>query len=299
MLQSQKQTPLTIIVHGGAGNVSPHYHTAALQGCEAAATVGWHVLQDGGSALAAVEAAVRVLEDDPTFNAGTGSVLNADGEVEMDAGIMDGATLQIGAVAAIQHYAHPISLARRVMEASGHHILAAAGAERFAQSQGFAPVPNQQMIVPRRREQYEKRLAAGTADTVGALALDAAGNVAAANSTGGVNFKLPGRVGDSPLAGAGFYADNHFGAVATTGQGEQIMRVGLAWRAMQALEQGATAQQAAQQAIVLLQERVPDGRAGLIVVDMVGRVGIAHCTRDLPTAYWRQGTAGPVRALRA
>jgi len=292
-------SPLVMIVHGGAGNVWPQYHTAAVQGCENAVSVGWQILQQGGTALDAVEAAVRALEDDEAFNAGTGSVLNALGEVEMDAGIMDGATLHIGAVAAIRQVAHPISVARRVMEASDHHILAAEGAARFAAAQGFTMIPNRQLITGRRRRQYEKRAAGQEGDTVGALALDIAGNVAAANSTGGVFYKLAGRVGDSPLAGAGFYADNRWGAVATTGQGEHIMRVGLAWRAMQALEQGATAQEAADRALAVLQERVPDARAGLIVLDRASRVGIAHCTRDLPTAYWLSGAARPLSALRA
>ncbi len=292
-------SPLVMIVHGGAGNVWPQYHTAAVDGCENAVSAGWQILQRGGTALDAVEAAVRVLEDDEAFNAGIGSVLNAQGEVEMDAGIMDGATLHIGAVAAIRGVAHPISLARRVMEASVHHILAAEGAERFAAAQGFTIIPNRQLITDRRRRQYEKRVAGQEGDTVGALALDIAGNVAAANSTGGVFYKLAGRVGDSPLAGAGFYADNRWGAVATTGQGEHIMRVGLAWRAMQALEEGATAQEAADRALAVLQERVPDARAGLIVLDRAGGIGIAHCTRDLPTAYWLSGAGRPVSALRA
>ncbi len=291
--------PVAIMVHGGAGDVAQAYHTAALQGCESAAARGWQVLVEGGSALDAVEVAVRVLEDDQAFNAGTGSVLNAAGDVETDAGIMDGNNLHIGAVAALRHFAHPISVARRVMEASDHHILAAAGAEAFAKAQGFVPIPSWRLITPRRQAQYERKLAAGGGDTVGAIALDAAGRLAAANSTGGVSFKLAGRVGDSPLAGAGFYADSRWGAVATTGQGEHIMRVGLAWRAMQALEAGASAQEAADRAIAVLLDRVPDGRAGLIVMDKAGRIGKAHCTRHLPTAYWQQGMTAPLSSLQA
>lgn len=278
-------------------------------GCAAAAARGRDVLLRGGSALDAVEAAILVLEDDPTFDAGTGSVLVADGSVELDAGLMDGASLKVGAVAVVKHFKNPVSLARRVLTASEHHFLVGAGAEAFAHSQGFPSVDNQSLIVPRERAIYEQFLngqrrtadSFGPSDTVGAVALDAEGHLAAGNSTGGVAFSLPGRVGDAPLPGVGYSADDRTGGVACTGWGEHILRVGLAMRAMQGLEQGLTAQAAANAAVALLLERV-QGRAGLVLLDRQGQVGLAHSTECLAHAYWTarmetvvSGTAAPGR----
>ncbi len=277
---------VAIFVHGGAGDIPEDRRAAAEAGCREAAAVGWKALAAGASALDAVESAVRAMEDNPAFNAGRGSVLNAAGQVEMDAGIMDGAARLPGAVTLIQHFRHPISLARRVMEKTPHHILGGEGAEAFAREMGCQPVSNDYFITERRLQAYRKRLQAETADTVGAVALDASGNLAAANSTGGVNFKHPGRIGDSPLPGAGFYADNRWGAVVTTGQGEHIMRAGLSFLVMRLLETGLPAQEAAAQARALFVDRIPGGRAGWIVLDASGRAGIAHTTRNLSYA-WR------------
>jgi beta-aspartyl-peptidase (threonine type) len=288
-MTSNAEKPIAIIVHGGAGDIPDERRARAEAGCREAAAVGWEMLAAGASALDAVEAAVRAMEDHPAFNAGRGSVLNAAGVVEMDAGIMDGATRLPGAVTLVRHIEHPISLARKVMEKTPHHILGGEGAEAFAREMGFVLVSNDFFITERRLEQYQKRLQAETADTVGAVALDARGNLAAANSTGGVNFKMPGRVGDSPLPGAGFYADNRFGAVATTGQGEHILRAGLSFLVMRLLEAGLPAQEAAAQARTLFDDHVPGGRAGWIALDAAGRVGIFHTTRNLSYA-WR--TAG-------
>ena len=281
------QPSLAIIVHGGAGNIASANHHASQSGNEQSAEAGWRVLREGGSALDAVEMAVRNMEDNPTFNTGMGSVLTSAGQVEMDAGIMDGESQAIGAVGLIQHFAHPISLARAVMTGTGHYFLAGDGAEGFARAQGFTEISNQDLITERRREQYNTGASnqAGEQDTVGALALDDEGNLAAANSTGGVAFKLPGRIGDSPIPGAGFYADNRFGAVATTGQGEHIMHAGLAFLAMQALEQGASAQEAAERAAASFSQRIPNGQAGLIVLDATGQVGLAHTTAFMSHAY--------------
>ncbi len=289
MTSGPGNAPITILVHGGAGDIPADRRDIAEVGCRAAAAEGWELLTSGASALDAVEAAVRAMEDNPAFNAGRGSVLNAAGQVEMDAGIMDGATRKPGAVTIIRHFRHPISLARRVMEASPHHILGAEGAEAFARENGCSPVPNEFFVTERRLRQFQARQQANTADTVGAVALDAAGNLAAANSTGGINFKLPGRIGDSPLPGAGFYADNRFGAVATTGKGEQILRAGLAFLVMRLLEQGLEAQTVAEQAAMLFDERVPQGQAGWIVLDVRGGVGVFHTTRNLSYAWRRRG----------
>jgi L-asparaginase / beta-aspartyl-peptidase len=243
--------------------------------------------------LDAVEVAIRVLEDDPTFDAGTGSVLVADGSVELDAGLMDGTSLKVGAVAAVKHFKNPISLARRVLQASPHHFLVGEGAEVFGANQGLPTVHNRTLIVPREQALFEQflrgeRTAAdsfGPGDTVGAVALDSEGHLAAGNSTGGVAFSLPGRVGDAPLPGIGYSADDLLGGVACTGWGEHILRVGLAMRAMQGLAQRLSAQDAATSAVAFLSERV-QGQAGLVLLDSAGRVGLAHSTECLAHAYW-------------
>lgn len=300
---------LAIVVHGGAWDIPDEYHAAHINGCNVAATIGWQILRSGGSALEAVEAALRELEDDPTFDAGRGSVLTAAGTVELDAGLMDGATLKIGAVAAIQHYAHPITIARRVLEQTDHHLLVGAGAEAFAAAQGFEAIDGRTLIVERELRAFDefragRRTAAAEFvrddtqrhDTVGVIALDAHGSLAAGNSTGGVSFSLPGRVGDAPLAGVGYYADNQWGAVACTGWGEHIMRVGLALRAIAYLEGGHSADEAARSAVDLLRDRV-QGHAGLIVLDREGRVGVAHSTRNIAHAYRRSGMDRVVSAM--
>lgn len=183
------------------------------------------------------------------------------------------------------------------MEASPHHILGGAGAELFARENGCMPVPNDALITQRRLHQYQARVQAESGDTVGAVAIDAEGGLATANSTGGVSFKLPGRIGDSPLPGAGFYADDRYGAVATTGQGEHIMRSGLSFLVMRLLETGMPAPEAAIAAQALFLERAPDGRAGWIVLDTQGGVGIYHTTRNLSFAWRASGMATFVSGL--
>jgi beta-aspartyl-peptidase (threonine type) len=254
------------------------------------------VLSAGGSALDAVVVAIELLEEDPTFDAGTGSVLSAEGRVQLDAGLMDGRTLHIGAVAGVHRVAHPIRLARAVLERSGHHILTGEGAEQFARAQGFPLVDPESLVVDRERQRYADFLAGrlttaddfGGHDTVGAVALDRDGHLAAGNSTGGVAFSLPGRVGDAPVPGVGYVADSRTGGVACTGWGEHILRVALATRALIALEGGARASHAARQALSVL-ERSVRGRAGLIVLDRHGEVGLAHSTLCLAHAYRRTG----------
>ncbi len=225
-----------IIVHGGAWDIPPELHVDHLAGCHAAAAAGWDALASGGSALGAVEAAIRIMEDHPVFDAGRGSHLNADGVVELDAGMMDGASLRAGAVAAVRRIANPITLARHVLHDSPHVFLVGDGAERFALEVGMAPCDPEELIVPRERAMWEARRAEGaparpdnafrpslgdrSADTVGAVALDEMGNLAVGNSTGGTFFKAPGRVGDTPIIGCGLYADNTMGAAACTGWGE-------------------------------------------------------------------------------
>ncbi len=290
-----------IVVHGGAWSIPPGAREAHRRGCLAAAEHGFAVLAAGGSALDAVVAAVEMLEDDTTFDAGRGSVLSAEGRVQLDAGLMDGRTLRIGAVANVHRVAHPIRLARAVLERSGHHLLVGEGAERFARAQGLVLVDPETFVVDRERQRYADFLAGrlGTADdfgghdTVGAVALDADGQIAAGNSTGGVAFSLPGRVGDAPVPGVGYVADSRTGGIACTGWGEHILRVGLATRALVALERGAPPEDAAREALGVL-ERSVQGRAGLIVLDRAGNVGLAHSTLCLAHAYRRTGMPAAV-----
>jgi beta-aspartyl-peptidase (threonine type) len=267
-----------IVVHGGAGRIRSHELPPKLDGCRAAALTGWNILQRGGSALDAAEAAVVALEDDPLFNAGTGSTLNALGEVEMDAAIMEGTTLRVGAVAAVQGIKNPIRLARRVMEDGRHIMLVAGGAVMFARQIGFPECDPQALIVDAERKRWRERQG-----TVGCVALDESGKIAVATSTGGIFNKLPGRVGDSPLPGCGTYADD-LGGVSCTGSGEDIMRIGLAKSALDFLKTADDPQTAAHQAITLLAQKTK-GTGGLIMMDRNGRIGYARNTERMPVCF--------------
>ncbi|GCE48135.1 beta-aspartyl-peptidase (threonine type) [Thermosporothrix hazakensis] len=271
---------IAIVVHGGAGNIAQERVESGMAGCRAAALVGMEILKRGGSALDAVEAAVRALEDNPHFNAGTGSCLTSEGNIEMDAGIMEGHTLQVGAVANIQRLKNPIALARKVLE-SPHVMLVARGAEEFAHENGFAFCAFEELLTERQKMNWMRaqgKLAAEPEDveekkhgTVGAVAVDSEGHLAAATSTGGIVNKRPGRVGDSPLVGCGFYADEH-AAISCTGYGEDFIRLMIARRAADFVASGLPAQQAAEAAIAVLGARAT-GTGGLIVVDREGNVG--------------------------
>ena len=284
-----------LIVHGGAWDIPDDQVGAHLNGCRRAAEIGWGLLREGASAIVAVEAAARVLEDDPTFDAGYGACLNAAGEVELDALIMDGATLNAGSVAAVQRVRNPISLARLVMEKSEHVLLVAKGAERFGRDHGIPMCKPEELLTGRELERW--RLLRGMNDwrtsraygdvytgTVGAVARDERGNIAAATSTGGTPNKLPGRVGDSPLIGCGAYADNQTGGVSATGWGESLMKVVISKTTCDLIARGLDAQRAAEAAIQVLDERVK-GLGGVIVVDALGRIGAAHNTPRMAHAY--------------
>lgn len=288
-----------IVVHGGAGawNLQSERLTQAVADCTEAAAVAQEILLGGGTALDAVEAAVRLLEDSPVLDAGRGSYLNARGEVEMDALIMDGRTLDLGAVAAVQRVRYPISLARRVMEESEHAFFAGAGADLFADAIGFPRCAAADLLVGAELERYEALQRrddyhtdeifyepGSMGDTVGAVARDAQGNVAAATSTGGTRKKQPGRVGDSPLVGSGGYADNRTAAVSATGYGEALMKVLISKQVCDFVAAGLAAQTACEAAIHLLHERVA-GKGGVIAVDARGAIGIARNTDAMPYAY--------------
>lgn len=288
--------PLAIAVHGGAGDIPESLRLDHAAGVRAALEAGKQVLLAGGSALDAVIAATVVLEDMPAFNAGYGSVLNAQGQVEMDAGLMDGAMLDIGAVAAVQGIKNPIRAAHAVL-ATPHILFAKSDAERIARAAGVEFVAAEALITPRRQAQWhsgdmdfkvDSGQAAGEtiADTVGAVALDTAGNVAAATSTGGMSGKPMGRVGDSPLPGGGFYADNVAGACSTTGWGETIARVLLARRAVEGLELGLRVQEAAERAVRALGDRIEGAEGGLILVGRDGRIGADFNSQRMTHAFW-------------
>jgi beta-aspartyl-peptidase (threonine type) len=271
-----------IAIHGGAGAIarhpfSPekelHYRTSLGSALDA----GFAVLEQGGSSLDAVSTAVRTLEDDPLFNAGRGAALTRDGAAELDAAIMDGDGQRAGAVACVRHVRNPIDLARRVMEKSRHVLLVGSGAEEFALEEGFALVPNEYFQTEERRQQLEKarrgqRVSELTQGTVGAVALDRKHNLAAATSTGGMTNKRPGRVGDSPIIGAGTYAKNGVCAISTTGHGEYFIRTVAAYHICSAVEyRGLTLEEAARE-MLHLHIRALGGSGGLIAIDARGKV---------------------------
>ncbi len=270
----------TLIVHGGAGDWPAALHARAAAGCGRAADAGFAVLAAGGTALDAVEAAVVALEDDPCFNAGRGAALGADGRVEMDASIMDGAVPAGGGVAGVRTLRNPIRAARAVLADGRHVLLAGPGAEAFARRCGVPGAPREAFVTAAQRARWAAHRG-GQPGTVGAVALDARGQLAAATSTGGVQGKLPGRIGDSAVPGAGTWADAA-GAASATGIGETILHAGLTRAAVAALHAGRAPQVVADTLIRELATR-PRGLAGLILVDRFGRTGIAAAAH-MPTA---------------
>lgn len=309
---------IALIVHGGAGDISAERHSSAQEGCQLAALAGWRILQAGGSCLDAVEVAVRTLEDNPAFNAGTGACLSAEGKIELDAGIMDGRSLAVGAIAGVQLIKNPIGLARKVL-ASPHVLLIGQGAQSFANEQGIAGCTFEDLLTERQYQQWHAYLAKHGLSpdnpemigqqittlsalqepkrgTVGAVACDSTGGLAAATSTGGIHNKYPGRVGDSPLVGCGFYADE-YAAVSCTGDGEAFVRLLIAMRAAQASAQGQSASQAARGVVELLGKKT-EGKGGLIIIDQSGRIGLAHNSQHMAHAYMTAELAEPVAGIQ-
>jgi len=275
----------SIIVHGGAGPIKDDSLAARLDGCKAAALTGWKILQDGGAALDAVESAVIVLEDNPLFNAGTGSTLNSLGNVEMDAAIMEGQTLRAGAVAAVSGIKNPIKLARRVLEDGRHVMLAGEGASLFARQVGVPECAPETLIIEREQKRWESKHG-----TVGCVGFDADGKLAVGTSTGGIFNKPPGRVGDSPLIGCGTYADD-YGAASCTGHGEAIMRLLLAKRAVDTLKNGGDAPAAAKLAMNDLEDDRIQATGGIILIDRFGKIGYARNTTHMPVCWVKFGTS--------
>jgi beta-aspartyl-peptidase (threonine type) len=308
-----------LIVHGGAWDIPDAAVPACQAGCRRALSAGWNILEHGGSALDAIEAAVVILEDDPVFDAGFGSHLNLDGRVECDAIVVNGATLRAGAVATLQHIRNPVRLARKVLEHCPHMMLVAEGAERFAQEQGIGLCAPEELISAAEREAWAKCRADTHAaifhrgheqGTVGAVALDRDGRLFAATSTGGTCCKLPGRVGDSPLIGCGCYADAEAGGVSCTGYGEAIMKIVMAKTATDLLrhsfhvdpsnanhppgigalpaDESNLAMSAARKAVDILAQRT-QASGGLILLDRAGNPGWAFNTPRMAFGYMQPG----------
>ena len=284
-----------LIVHGGAWNIPARLHSDHINGCRKVVETVYPRLKEALSAVDAVEQAVNLLEDDPTFNAGRGSFLNARGEIELDAIICNGQDLNFGAVAAVQNLLHPVSAARLVMEKSEHCFLVGRGAREFLQEHNFPEVAIEELLTERELHYYRKIQSDRTfttrkpfephpTDTVGAVAMDIHGNLAAATSTGGTPRKLPGRVGDSPVFGAGAYADNRTGAASATGWGESILRVLLS-RTICDLFLSMPPREAAQRGIQILSERT-EGLGGIIGINHRGEYAFAHNTPRMALAFY-------------
>lgn len=270
-----KSNKYTIVIHGGAGTISKDIpdsvKEAYLNSLKKALKIGKDILAKGGTSLDAVEKVINYFENDPKFNAGIGAVYTSAGTHEMDAAIMDGRDLSCGAVAGVEHIPHPISLARLVMEKSPHVLLAYQGAEKFAESMGIKLVPQSYFDTPERLKQlqdYKKKLEEGKHGTVGCVALDEYGNLAAGTSTGGMTNKLPGRIGDSPLIGDGTYANNKTCAVSCTGWGEKFIKHTVAFNVSALMEyKGMTLKQAADD---MIYKQLDPNDGGLIAVDKKG-----------------------------
>lgn len=273
-----------LILHGGAGSPTPDLASAREQGLRRAFAAAWTTLCQNGSAVDAVVRATVELENDPVFNAGIGSCLNQEGNVEVDASLMDGTTLRVGAVGAVRNLRNPILLARAVMEAGHHVFLVGDGAERFARMRGFPVATREELVTARQWQRWQAAQILGEPGTVGAVALDEAGHLSAATSTGGIFNKLPGRVGDSAVIGAGTYADDTLGAGSATGDGEAIIRTTLTRTAIELLRDGRDPTQAARFALELLRKRT-NGEGGLILLDPLGRIGYAYNTPAMSVAF--------------
>lgn len=269
-----------LILHGGAGAPDRSEHAARQAAVDRSLEAGWSALGEG--ALAAAVAAVRAMEDEPILNAGIGACFNRAGFIELDAGAMDGSTLRAGAVGAVRDVRHPVDLARTLLEHGPPVLMVGEGASAYARSHGVATCPPETFETERQRRNLE-RLLAQESDTVGAVARDAGGHLGVAVSTGGMTGKLPGRLGDSPIPGAGFYAKDGAGAACATGQGEGFLRLVLCHLAVVELEHGMGPGEVAQGAIQQLEKRA-GAQGGLILIGASGDPAWAMNTPFMPVA---------------
>jgi len=288
--QEPEQLDWSLVLHGGAGTITPEKMTpekefAIRTALERALSAGERILAQDGSSLDAVEAAIQILENSPEFNAGRGAVFTAEGHNELDASIMDGSNLNAGAVTGVKHIANPITLARAVMDHSPHVMLAGLGAEAFATEQGFDTVSADYFWTQQRWEQLQKKLASEKFGTVGAVALDRNGNLAAGTSTGGMTNKRFGRIGDSPIVGAGTYANNKTCAVSATGHGEYFMRLLVAHDISAGMEYGNLSLEASAQAVINGKLSHLGGTGGIIALDRFGRKVMCFNTQGMYRAW--------------
>lgn len=294
-----------IVIHGGAEDktredISPEKEAGYRQGLQDALQAGWDVLNGGGTAVEAVEAAVCSLENNELFNAGRGGALTLTGQHEFDAAIMDGKTLKAGAVAGVKNVKNPIRLARTIMDRSRHVFISGAGAKEYAEAEGLEMVPDAYFTTQEKEQELEEEkeqlLAAPTKDTVGAVALDKYGNLAAATSTGGLTSQHDGRIGDSPLIGCGTYANNEVCAVSCTGDGESIIRAVIAHEVYALVKyKGLPIAEAAKQAREMYHDKIQKDR-NLIALDAKGNIALEYETLLMFRAY-RQGQADPYVAI--
>ena len=296
------QSTPCIIVHGGAGNWEGRDHQQVMQGVTEAARIGYQVLMNGGSALDAVEQATISLENNPLYDAGFGSFVNENGEVEMDALIVDGSLFKFGAVAAVKRVQNPISLARLVMTDTKNCFIVGDGADQLAAKLNIPLVTNLEMVTETEQRAFNHRRKNPGIEhglgTVGAVAIDRNGNIASATSTGGVPNKIKGRVGDTPIFGAGGYADSAHGAASATGIGEHIMRYFLTKQIVDNIARGMNALDATTESVNHIVSNIQDPEIGVISIDSRGNVGAAHTTRNMPIA-WVDAQGGVQTAMRA
>lgn len=305
--------PLTIVIHGGAGALAPGNYTPEEEAAYKAKLgealdAGYAVLESGGAALDAVEAAIVILEDSPLFNAGKGAVFTRDGANELDASIMDGATIKAGAVAGVTRVKNPIRLARAVMEKSEHVMMAGKGAETFAKAQGLELVDPVYFRTERRWKDYQDRLKAlkeqkaeaapDKHGTVGAVALDRNGNLAAGTSTGGMLMKRYGRVGDSPIIGAGTYADNRSCAVSSTGWGEYFIRLTVARDICAQVEYGGRTVSEAARDVIHNRLQKAGGDGGVIALGPDGAFAIEFNSAGMFRGVRKEGAPARVAIYR-
>jgi beta-aspartyl-peptidase (threonine type) len=319
--QAEQQGRYVLVIHGGAGTIlrsqrTPEIEKKYTESLDQALRVGQSILEKGGKAIDAVEATVRVLEDNPLFNAGKGAVFTHEGNNELDAAIMDGSTLAAGAVAGVTTIRNPISAARAVMEKSPHVMLSGKGAEQFAKEQGLVMVDPSYFYTPERWRSLQRALERDSLEklkqvtwtpihadavellkkdrygTVGAVALDQQGNLAAATSTGGMNNKKWGRVGDAPIIGAGTYASNSTAAISCTGWGEYYIRLVMAKSITDQMEYGHRSLSEAAHEMVMVKLPGLGGDGGLIAVDKVGNIAMPFCTEGMYRGYIKREHAG-------
>ena len=291
-----QQQKYGLVIHGGAGtilkkNMSPEKEAAYTEKLKEALTTGYKILDSGGTSLDAVNAVINIMEDSPLFNAGKGAVLTEKGEAELDASIMEGKTLAAGAVAGVKHIKNPINLARLVMEESPHVMMIGDGAEEFAKQNNYELVDNKYFITEERRQQYLKIKEAQDQKhgTVGCVALDKTGNLAAGTSTGGMMMKKFGRVGDAPIIGAGTYANNNTCAVSATGHGEYFIRLGVARDISSLMEyKNYSLRQAADEVINVKLTKL-GGTGGVIAIDKNGNVTMPFNTEGMYRGYYING----------